>query len=148
MKKYLLVDGHSVIFHWPELRGLHQKNRHQARALLSRELGDLHEKSDWLVTLVFDGKMGTTPEPMVKGMVTLYSQEEQTADSIIERLVAQVKEEDRGRVVVVTADQAERNMVESLGAATYSPDWLRGELRAQGKEWEGVIEAVNKRAKW
>jgi uncharacterized protein len=146
MKKYLLIDGHSVIFQWPELRALHQQNRSQARALLSRQLAELHETSNWLITLVYDGKQGTTPLTEHQGMVTLYSQEGQTADSIIERLVALV--EDKQRVVVVTADQAERNMVESLGAFTHSPDWLRQELRLNDKDWSGILSQVHKRAKW
>jgi len=146
MKKYLLVDGHSVIFQWPELRALHEQNRNQARAVLSRQLAELHETSDWLVTLVFDGKQGATPSRDFKGMVTLYSQEGQTADSIIERLVAQV--EDKKRVVVVTADQAERNMVESLGSFTHSPDWLLQELDLNGRGWSGTLSEVHKRAKW
>jgi predicted RNA-binding protein with PIN domain len=146
MKKYLLIDGHSVIFQWPELRALHQQNRNQARAVLSKQMAELHETSDWLVTLVYDGKQGSTPLTEYKGMVTLYSQEGQTADSIIERLVAQV--EDRQRVVVVTADQAERNMVESLGAFTHSPEWLFSELGLQAKDWSGTLSEVHKRAKW
>lgn len=146
MKKYLLVDGHSVIFQWPELRALHQQNRNQARAVLSRQLAELHETSDWLVTLVYDGKQGISPLTEHKGMVTLYSQEGQTADSIIERLVAQVK--DKQRVVVVTADQAERNMVESMGSFTHSPDWLSHELSLNGKDWSGTLSEVHKRAKW
>ncbi|NJK90942.1 MAG: NYN domain-containing protein [Blastochloris sp.] len=146
MKKYLLVDGHSVIFNWPELRALHNRNRTHARDLLSKQLSELHETSDWLVTLVYDGKQGTTPLGQVKGMVTIYSQEGQTADSIIERLVAQVP--DKGRVVVITADQAERNMVESLGAYSHSPEWLAQELAGNGRSWTGTLDQVHQRAKW
>jgi len=146
MKKYLLIDGHSVIFQWPELRALHQRNRNQARAVLSRQLSELHEKSDWLITLVYDGKQGSTPLTKPKGMITLYSHEGQTADSIIERLVAQVP--DKQKVIVVTADQAERNMVESLGAFTHSPDWLFNELALNNKDWLGTLSEVHKRAKW
>jgi uncharacterized protein len=146
MKKYLLIDGHSVIFQWPELRALHSQNRSQARTALSRQLAELHETSDWLVTLVFDGKQGSTPLTEPRGMVTLYSQEGQTADSIIERLVAKV--EDKQKVIVVTADQAERNMVESLGAFTHSPDWLLQELSLNGRDWMGTLSGVQKRAKW
>ena len=146
MKKYLLIDGHSVIFQWPELRSLHQKNRNKAREVLSGQLAELHDTSNWLVTLVFDGKMGSSPVAKHRGMVTAYSTAEQTADSIIERLVATV--EDKERVVVITADVAERNMVESLGATSYSPDWLRSELKLNERDWLGTFSEVHRRAKW
>jgi predicted RNA-binding protein with PIN domain len=57
-KNYLLGDGHSVIYHWPELRELHARRPARCRETLVRLLGDFHDTSDWLVTLVFDGKSG------------------------------------------------------------------------------------------
>lgn len=146
MKRYLLVDGHSVIFYWPELRRLHEKNRSKAREILSAQLAHLHDTSDWLITLVFDGKLGTTPIQPSKGMITAYSTEQQTADSIIERLVASVV--DKEKVVVVTADLAEQNMVESLGAFSHSPDWLKAELGHSEKEWRTTLSKVNRGANW
>lgn len=146
MKRYLLVDGHSVIFHWPELRRLHDKNRTKARETLSAQLAHLHDTSDWLITLVYDGKLGTAPIQPSKGMITAYSTVEQTADSIIERLVASVA--DKERVVVVTADLAEQNMVESLGAFSHSPDWLRAELGLKEKEWRITLSKVSRSASW
>ena len=57
--RYLLIDGHSVIFAWPDLRKLHDGNRAAARKVLADRLQHLHDTSDWLVTLVLDGKLGT-----------------------------------------------------------------------------------------
>ncbi|MDR0533847.1 MAG: NYN domain-containing protein [Verrucomicrobiales bacterium] len=145
-KQYLLVDGHSVIYQWPELRALHQRQPNKCREVLVRLLGDLHDTSDWLVTLVFDGKTGPA-EPVKPGkMALIYSQEGQTADSIIERLVGQVA--DRSLVYVVTADGAERVTVESLGAIVLSPDWLKDELERVNHDWRGTLDRVHKQAKW
>ncbi|MDR2463228.1 MAG: NYN domain-containing protein [Verrucomicrobiales bacterium] len=144
--KYLLVDGHSVIYHWVELRALHARRPGKCREVLARLLGDLHDTSEWLVTLVFDGKMGAPLTVTPGRMALIYSQEGQTADSIIERLVGQAA--DPATVSVVTADGAERVTVESLGAAVFSPDWLRDELQRVNSDWETTLSQVRKQAKW
>src|SRR5277367_1206714 len=127
--RFLLVDGHSVIFAWPDLRAIHQRNRPSARKILADRLQHLHDTTSWRVTLVLDGKLGTAI-PVGKrkrtDMVISYATADQTADSIIERLVGASGV--AAEILVITADEAERRIVESLGAATASPDWLRGEI--------------------
>jgi uncharacterized protein len=145
-QKYLLVDGHSVIYQWPELRALHAQQPNKCRELLTQLLSNFHDTSDWLVTLVFDGKTGPT-EPVQPGkMALIYSKEGQTADSIIERLVGQAA--DPANVYVVTADGAERVTVESLGAFVMSPDWLQDEINLIGTSWQQTLIQVHRRAKW
>jgi len=145
-RRYLLVDGHSVIFSWPELRILHQRDRTQARLRLQKQLQTLHDTSSWRITLVYDGKLGTQPDCGPKDMVVLYGQAHQTADSIIERLVGQVT--DPGRVTVVTADEAERQTVEAMGALTASPEWLSSELAIEGENWRKTVRSIGKKAQW
>src|SRR5476651_305352 len=89
--RYLVVDGHSVIFAWPDLRALHDRNRAAARKALADQLQRLHDITPWRVTLVLDGKLGTavsTGPARPTDMVISYATADQTADSIIERLVA------------------------------------------------------------
>ncbi len=147
--RYLVVDGHSVIFAWPELRALHDRNRPAARKALADQLQHLHDTTSWRVTLVLDGKLGTVAgEPAAKrtDMVISYATADQTADSIIERLVAAsgVAPE----IVVVTADEAERLTVEALGAGTVSPSWLQAELEREGTFFSGQLERIHKSARW
>lgn len=143
---FLLVDGHSVIFAWPELRALHQRNTRQARETLIQQMRQFHDVSPWKVTLVFDGRQGSTP-PRNKGdMVVIYSQKGETADSIIERLVGTTGQ--ARRIQVVTADGAERETIESLGAYAVTPDWLLDEMQRQNTNFSREIEDVHRRAKW
>ena len=145
--RFLVVDGHSVIFAWPELRALHDRHRAAARQQLIEVLGQLHDTSDWLVTLVMDGKLGVaTPSEKSSGMVICYAHADQTADSIIERLVASSGQAES--VLVITADEAEKLMVESLGAMTSSPDWLRSEMEHGQKLFSGELERVHRSARW
>jgi predicted RNA-binding protein with PIN domain len=147
--RYLLVDGHSVIFAWPELRALHDRNRAAARKALADQLQHLHDTTPWLVTLVLDGKLGTavgTPRAKRTDMVISYATADQTADSIIERLVAASGV--AGQILVVTADEAERLTVESLGAMTASPAWLREEMEREGNSFSHHLERVHRSARW
>jgi len=147
--RYLVIDGHSVIFAWPDLRKLHDENRAAARKALIDKVQHLHDTTDWRVTVVLDGKMGTTVSTGARqptDMVVSYATADQTADSIIERLVgASGVAKD---ILVITADEAERLTVESLGASTASPSWLRKELLLEEHSFINAMERVHRSAQW
>ncbi|CAB4244195.1 conserved protein of unknown function [Methylacidimicrobium sp. AP8] len=145
----LVVDGHSVIFSWKDLRDLHARAPRQARSLLAQRLQQLHDTRAWMVILVFDGRFGSHREriePVPGEMVVAYSSPDCTADALIEAFVAQWK--DRRQVTVVTADQAERRTVEALGAWCFSPEWLSTELHERQGELEEALTRVHRRAHW
>jgi predicted RNA-binding protein with PIN domain len=147
--RYLVIDGHSVIFSWPGLRAIHDRNRASARKELAEQLGRLHDTTAWRVTLVLDGRMGTaipTEAPKSDAMVVCYGTADQTADSIIERLVAGsgVAEE----ILVVTADEVEKRTVESLGATAVSPEWLRQELERSESSFSSELDRIHRSARW
>ena len=54
--RYLIVDGHSVIFAWPELRKLHARRSSLAREALLKQLRDYQDWTGVHVVVVFDGK--------------------------------------------------------------------------------------------
>ncbi len=54
--QYLIVDGHSVIFAWPELRALHRRRTSLARDALVKKLRDYQDWTGVRVAVVFDGK--------------------------------------------------------------------------------------------
>jgi predicted RNA-binding protein with PIN domain len=147
--RYLVVDGHSVIFSWPELRSLHERNRAVARRTLTDQLRHLHDTTSWRVTLVLDGKLGTAvaaTSPKETDMVVCYATADQTADSIIERLVAASGV--AGDILVITADEAEKLTVEALGATTASPGWLRKEMEQENSSFATELNRVHRSARW
>jgi predicted RNA-binding protein with PIN domain len=145
--RYLVVDGHSVIFAWPDLRKLHETHRAAARKALTDRLRMLHDGSRWRVTLVLDGTHGSAPGPrQPTDMVVAYAQADQTADSIIERLVASSGA--AAQVLVITADEVERRLVESLGAETASPAWLREEMEREGAAFQDELARIHRSARW
>jgi len=103
--RYLIVDGHSVIFGWPELRARHGRNTAAAREELVRILTDYQDTSDHNVVLVFDGQGQKVSEHTERGGIQIfYSRSNQTADSIIERLVA--KYGSKYQLTIATSDRA------------------------------------------
>ncbi len=136
--RYLLVDGHSIIHSWPELRSLHSRQPAHARRDLIRQMSDLHDSGRWRVTLVFDGKAGGREEGPKDSLAVLYAPGEATADSIIEKIVQ--AHAGKGEIGVVSADHAEITAVESFGAFGFSPEWLRDELRVAGEEIEDSLK--------
>jgi predicted RNA-binding protein with PIN domain len=128
--RYLIVDGHSVIFAWPELRKLQARRSSLAREGLIKRLRDYQDWTGVRVVVVFDGKgrkIEATSEPA--DVQVFYSRTGQTADAIIERLASKYAK--RFELMVATSDSMEGETVEACGAEWISPEALRSLLRAR-----------------
>jgi len=122
--RFLIVDGHSVIFAWPDLRKLHARRPSLARESLSKRLRGYQDWTDVRVIVVFDGKgaqVSATSDP--HDIQILYSRKGQTADSIIERLAS--KYATRFDLTVATSDYLEQQTASAFGAECISPAILR-----------------------
>ena len=127
--RYLIVDGHSVIFAWPKLRKLHTRRPALARDTLTKELRDYQDWTGVNVVVVFDGRGKHVSEISDPHEVQIfYARRGQTADAIIERLAS--KYAARFDVKVATSDFLERQTVTACGANSISPDELRDLLSA------------------
>jgi predicted RNA-binding protein with PIN domain len=125
--RYLIVDGHSVIFAWPELRKLHARRSSLAREALIKRLRDYQDWTAVHAVVVFDGKgrkIEATSDPA--DVQVFYSRTGQTADAIIERLASKYAK--RFELMVATSDSMEGQTVEACGAEWISPEALRGLL--------------------
>src|SRR5438552_18460591 len=124
---YLIVDGHSIIFAWPELRKLHARRSSLAREALIKQLRDYQDLTGVRVVVVFDGKGKKTSAISEPGEVQIfYSRSGQSADAIIERLASKyAKQFD---LTVATSDSMEAQTVQACGAEQISPEALRALL--------------------
>jgi predicted RNA-binding protein with PIN domain len=121
---YLIVDGHSIVFAWPELRKLQDRRRSLAREALIKQLRDYQDWSGRKVVVVFDGRGSRVTETRVPHDVQIfYARRGQSADAIIERLAC--KYASRFDVTVATSDLLEMETVNACGAACVSPEDLR-----------------------
>jgi len=143
-QRILIVDGHSMIFQWAELAAQHGKNGAAARQSLIRMLESLQDGGDWHVVVVFDGKGTKTSEAGEPHSIQVfYSKAGQTADSVIERLVAKYAQ--LYDVTVATDDGMERTTVESFGALTMSSRQLRDDIDAAGRELSERLRQLKRR---
>ena len=123
--RYLIVDGHSILFAWPELRKLHARRSSLAREALLKQLRDYQDWTGVHVVVVFDGKgkkVDAASDPAE--VQVFYSRSGQSADAIIERLASKYAK--RYELIVATSDSLEAETVHACGAESISPDGLRG----------------------
>jgi predicted RNA-binding protein with PIN domain len=123
-RRYLVVDGHSIVFAWPELRKLHERRASLAREALIKRLRDYQDWTGVRVVVVFDGKgsqVSATSDP--HEIQIFYSRKGQTADAIIERLAS--KYAMRFDLIVATSDYLEQQTASACGAECISPEMLR-----------------------
>jgi hypothetical protein len=125
--RYLIVDGHSIIFAWPELRKLQGRRSALARETLLKQLRHYQDWTAVRVVIVFDGKGKKIDASSEPGDVQIfYSREGQSADAIIERLASKYAK--RFELMVATSDTIEAQTVQACGAEWISSEGLRGLL--------------------
>ena len=118
----VLVDGYSLLHHWPDLAPGRERHSFHARDALVAVLTQYQDSSGTPITVIFDG--GGAPPDTPKnetakgGIEVLFSKKGQTADQIIERVAHLMKP--YGEVLAVTNDYAERETVISLGGSACS----------------------------
>ena len=122
--RYLIVDGHSVIFAWPELRALHERRSSLGREALIKQLRHYQDWTGVHVAVVFDGRGSKVSELSDPGEIQIfYSRAGQTADAVVERLAAKYAAD--SDLIVATSDSMERQTVMASGAECISPEGLR-----------------------
>jgi uncharacterized protein len=122
--RYLIVDGHSIIFDWPELQKLHVRRQSLARDGLVKKLRHYQDWSAVRVVVVFDGqgeRVSEVSDP--HDVQVFYAPRGQSADSVIERLAGRYAS--HYDVTVATSDSLVMETVNASGANCVSPDGLR-----------------------
>ena len=134
MDQVLIVDGHSAIFAWPELRKLHDSRTALARSELISMLTRYQDASGIHVVVVFDGKGRQTDRTGGKDgdILVLYSRDGETADTVIERIVA--RKADGMRITVASNDRAELETVSAFGGDCIGLRTLREMLERADQE--------------
>ena len=145
MARYLIVDAHSVIHAWPELRTLHFQRMVLARDALLRALAGYHDLSGVRVVVVFDGQ-GARPSGTTEpgGIQVFYSGGGMTADGVVERLVARYAREHE--ITVATDDQMEADTATGFGATCVSTDLLRMMVRESDAGLERELKRLRREA--
>ena len=133
--RYLIIDGHSLIYTWDYLLKLHQSNKSSARESLIRRMTNYQDITGERVVIVFDGK-GDVSESMndENAIQVFYSKSGVTADQIIERLAG--KYSTTRNITVASRDRAVLDTCSSFGADAISPKTLEELLEKAEKDLE------------
>lgn len=142
-EQFLIVDGHSIIFAWPELRELHGRKTALARERLVKTLTEYQDYSGVRVVLVFDGKGQAVSEVTEPGGIQIfYSNAGRTADDIVERLCARYAT--KYTITVATADMLEQQTAISFGAQCTGAEGLRQLIAAARGEFAAELKRRRK----
>lgn len=136
MKKHniLLVDGYNMIAFWQETRQLFKTNRlDEARELLLRKLNHYAHFEHLDIVVVFDAQYvpGVRQRYDQYKISVVFTKEDETADSYIERTAAELNQSALNLVSVATSDLNEQWTVFSQGA-----------LRVSARELEQRVNTV------
>ena len=145
-ESFLIVDGHSIIFGWPELLTLQRRRGAAAREDLIKILTEYQDLSGVNVVVVFDGKgerINEVTEP--GGIQIFYSNAGRTADAIVERLVA--KYGHKHTITVATADLLEQQTVISFGGQCVGSEGLRRRIEDARADFATEMKRRRKAAK-
>ena len=144
--RFLIVDGHSVIFAWPELRALHDRRTASARERLTKILTEYQDFTGTQVVLVFDGKGASiTQEAEPGGIQVFYSNAGRTADDLIERLAARYG--NLYSLTVATSDLLEQQTAIAFGADCVDADGLRDLVKNAQRSFELEMKRRNRESR-
>lgn len=119
MKELFIVDGYNIIFAWPHLKRLADESLDHAREKLVDTMASYGKAKGYALIIVFDA-MYTDEDAKSRRIGTdceiLFTDKEETADSRIERIVYEHRNERRS-VYVATSDGPEQNQI--LGSGAY-----------------------------
>lgn len=139
--RFLVVDGHSMIFAWDDLRQLHEQRMELAREALCERLQAYQDGSvnGERVVVVFDGKQGEAQSKRnSEDIQVLYSKKDGSADEIIERLACKYASDHD--VTVASRDRAVLDMVSSFGAHAISANGLEDILEVAERRLRAELE--------
>lgn len=129
--RYLLIDAYNVICATDSLRAIMQAELDTARDQLAEIVRSIHDAEGVHVALVLDSRKDTleVEHPYkVKTFEYLYAPAALSADGVIERMVARVK--NPHDTTVVSNDRMVRESVRANGAIALRPEelfeWAKG----------------------
>lgn len=133
-RKFLIVDGYNVINAWDGLKQLTVKDLETARDTLVSYIQEYAKMKGYEAYIVFDAyKVKGQSENIENhhGVTVVFTKENQTADSYIEKFISSLSRYDE--VAVVTSDYAEQQIVLGKGCSRIPARELIEDLNKQKK---------------
>ncbi|SHK50839.1 NYN domain-containing protein [Tepidibacter formicigenes] len=129
MREYLIVDGYNIINAWEDLKELGNENLELSRQKLIEILVEYASFKGIKVIIVFDAYLVKGARNNIqnyRNLEVVYTKENQTADSYIEKFISELRKNDI--IKVATNDWAEQQIVLGKGASRISARELKFEI--------------------
>ena len=117
-KPFLVVDGYNIINAWPRLKRVSDEDLELAREMLVAIIHEYSKIKDYEAHVVFDAYKVKGKEEKYEdhhGVTIVYTKENQTADTYIEKFISGLSKYDQ--VYVATSDYAEQQIVLGKGCS-------------------------------
>lgn len=144
LRQILYVDGYNVINSWEHLRDRKEESLEAARDELENILEEYMRYNKERIILVYDGhliKGDQGEKKIVKGLEIVFTKENITADSYIEREVANMPY--GYRIRVATSDLAEQSLIFQRGASRLSSRELAIEIENSKRTQKRISKKIN-----
>ena len=143
--RFLIVDGHSMIFAWEHLAEMQRRNPGLARLELTKLMTDYQDSTGERVVLVFDGKGERVgrDETAREGIQVFYSRSGMSADAVIERLAA--KYSHQYAITVASRDRAVLDGASASGANVISANGLQDLVDRAESDLKRRMEAQSRK---
>lgn len=116
----LLIDGYNIINAWSEFAKIASENLEEARHLFNNKISEYAQYNGIETYIVYDAykvKGMDNRIEKIKNLTIIFTKENQTADSYIEKFIHDYKYKRHAIIRVATNDLTEQNMVLGKGAA-------------------------------
>ncbi|EHJ56188.1 hypothetical protein HMPREF9318_01880 [Streptococcus urinalis FB127-CNA-2] len=144
-KRILLVDGYNMIAFWTETKQYFKTNKlDQAREILLRKLNHYAHFENIDIVCVFDAQYvpGVRQSYEQYKITTIFTEEDETADSYIERLAADLNNGIH-LVEVATSDLNEQWTVFSQGALRVSARELEKRVNTVKSDLDKMSQSID-----
>ncbi|MEQ9809696.1 NYN domain-containing protein [Streptococcus jiangjianxini] len=144
-KRILLVDGYNMIAFWQETRQLFKTNQlDDARNVLLRKLNNYANFEHLDIVCVFDAQFvpGTRQRYDQYRVQVIFTEEDETADSYIERLAAELNNPIH-LVEVATSDLNEQWTIFSQGALRVSARELEERVNTVKSDLDKMSQSID-----
>ena len=118
LRRILIIDGYNVINAWNELKKLAEEQLELARERLNLMISEYTQYSGFNTIIVYDAyrvKNSESRQEKIKNLEIIFTKENETADTYIERFITDLGPKKFLDITVATDDISEQNIVAGKG---------------------------------
>lgn len=139
-RKIILVDGYNVINSWEELSGQNLGSAREQLDFTVAEYVMYHNIKGYIIYDAYNVRGEKGKNHKIGNLEIVFTQENQTADSYIEKFIAEFKHKRHYILQVVTDDGAERQNIYGKGAVRISTVEFYTDIQTAAQDIKNTIK--------